>query len=250
MYKILANYGFASKIVHYLPSCHSTNEIAANMVGDELAEGTIVITDNQTHGKGQRGNYWESEPYANLTFSLVLKPAFLLLQYQFRLTQVISLSIASVIQEKVSSIVKIKWPNDIYVNNKKIGGILIQNNVKGKKLEFSIIGIGLNLNQVVFANPIAVSLTNLTHDKFDTNNMLNEVINSISHTYNELKKGSYKDINDEYQKLLYAKEEIKTFEADTRFSGKIIGTDQIGRLLVQTSSGVQCYQNQEIKLIR
>jgi len=249
VYKILANYGFASNFIHYLPSCHSTNEIAANLVGNGLEEGMVVITDDQTHGKGQRGNYWESEPYANLTFSLALKPTFLLLQNQFRLTQVISLSIASVVQEKVSSIVKIKWPNDIYVNNKKLGGILIQNNVKGKELEFSIIGIGLNLNQAVFANPKAISLFNLTQKTFDNNSVLNEIIYSISNMYNELKKGNYKHINEEYQKLLFAKEEVKTFETNIRFSGKIIGTDQIGRLLVQTSDGVKCYQNQEIKLI-
>ena len=114
-------------MVHYLPSCHSTNEVAAQVLGNE---GTIIITDEQTNGKGQRGNTWESEPFKNLTFSLVLKPSFIPVQYQFRITKIISVAIAQVLQSKLSKAVKIKWPNDIFVGDDKIGGVLIQNTVK------------------------------------------------------------------------------------------------------------------------
>ena len=120
MYKILANLGFASNLVHYLPSCHSTNEIAANLLAHGLEEGSLIITDNQTSGKGQRRNSWESEPFLNLTFSLILKPHFLIPQNQFKLTQVISISLASVIQSLVPNMVQIKWPNDIFLNGKKV----------------------------------------------------------------------------------------------------------------------------------
>ena len=249
MYKIPANLGFASNLVHYLPSCHSTNEIAANMLVQGLDEGSIIITDSQTSGKGQRGNSWESDPYLNLTFSLVLKPGFLALKNQFRLTQVISVSLASIIQSLVSKRVKIKWPNDIYVGNKKIAGILIQNNVKGKELEHSIIGIGLNVNQVDFLTPRAVSLKGVSQKKFDLNILLKDLIVAISENYNLLKGENHSVLNNEYQSLLYGLDQIRDFEDRNRFAGKIIGTDLLGRLMIETSSGVKCYQNQEVKFL-
>ncbi len=236
-------------MVHYLPSCHSTNEIAANLLAHGLNEGELVITDNQTDGRGQRGSFWESEAYLNLTFSLILKPSFLALQNQFRLTQVISVSLASVIQAHVPNIVKIKWPNDIYVDNKKIAGILIQNIVKSKDIEHSIIGIGLNVNQANFLNPIATSLKSLTQKTFVLNNILNEILEAISENYQELKISNHTWINDEYKKLLYGINEKKEFEADERFIGTIIGTDPLGRLLIETKDGVRCFQNKEVKFV-
>ncbi len=249
MYKIPANLGFTSNFVHYLPSCHSTNEIAANLLVQGVEEGAVVITDNQTSGKGQRSNLWESNPYLNLTFSLILKPSFLVLQNQFQLTQVISISLASVIQSRVPQMVKIKWPNDIYVGNMKVGGVLIQNNVKGKELEYSIIGIGLNINQVEFLTPRAVSLKGLTQSDFDLNLILNEVLVAIADNYKILKTGNTKWLSNEYLKLLYGLQEIRDFEDEVKFAGKIIGTDPLGRLLIETSTGVKCYQNQEVKFI-
>lgn len=249
MYKILANLAFKSKMVHYLPSCHSTNEIAANLLAQGPNEGELVITDNQTDGRGQRGNYWESEPYLNLTFSLILKPKFLALQNQFRLTQVVSISLASVIQSYVPNIVKIKWPNDIYVDDKKIAGILIQNVVKSKEIEHSIIGIGLNVNQAVFLTTNAISLTNLTGKIVDLNSLFNEVVNAVSENYIQLQNRNHKLLSDEYKKILYKINVEELFESDVQFSGKIIGTDQLGRLLIETSNGVKCFQNKEVKFV-
>lgn len=249
MYKIPANLGFRSNLVHYLPSCHSTNEIAANLLTQRPEEGSVVITDNQTAGKGQRSNIWESEPYLNLTFSLVLKPNFLALQNQFLLTQVISVSLASVIQNYVPNIIKIKWPNDIYVDHRKIGGILIQNNVKGKELEYSIIGIGINVNQSDFVVPQTSSLKAITQITYDLNNVLNDVLVAIAENYSELKNGNTKALNEEYHKLLYGLNEIRDYDSENRFAGKIIGTDPLGRLLIETTSGVKCFQNQEVKFV-
>jgi len=113
VYKIPANLGFASNLVHYLPSCHSTNPIAADLLKSGAQEGSVIIADNQTNGVGQRGNEWDSEPFKNLTFSLVLKPGFLAINHQFFLTQIVSISMVNVLQQHVTSLVKIKWPNDI-----------------------------------------------------------------------------------------------------------------------------------------
>ncbi len=247
MYKILAKVGFASKIIHYLPSCHSTNEKASQLSGDE---GTIIITDDQTNGKGQRGNSWESAPYKNLTFSLVLKPIFLPIQEQFKLTQVISLGIANAVQTFVSKTVKVKWPNDIYVDNKKIGGVLIQNNVKGQQIEYSIIGVGLNVNQIKFETPNAVSLSNLLGRPLVLNTVLNEVLASIYEHYSFLKNGNSTILEQEYLKILYQRNEWKKYKAaEEEFAGKIIGIDPLGRLLIETETAVKCFQNQEITFL-
>jgi len=249
VYKILANPSFKSKLVHYLPSCHSTNEIAANLLKEGLEEGSVIITDNQTAGLGQRGNVWETEPYKNLTFSLILKPSFLPITEQFLLTQLVSISLVQVIQSYVSSLVKIKWPNDIYVGNKKIAGILIQNVVKGKGIEHSIIGIGLNVNQVDFGMLNATSLLKITHSQVELNLILGELLEAVSKNYEGLKNGNERVLNTEYLEYLFGLDEVRKFRAKNEFSGKIIGTDPLGRLLIETSTGVQCFQNKEVEFI-
>jgi BirA family biotin operon repressor/biotin-[acetyl-CoA-carboxylase] ligase len=119
-------------------------------------EGTVVITDNQYSGRGQRGNLWISEPGKNLTFSVLLKPNVRPDQ-QFVLTQVVALAVADYITTKTNA-VKIKWPNDILVSDKKICGILIESSLSGAVVQFVIAGAGLNINQTVFQNPRATSL--------------------------------------------------------------------------------------------
>ncbi|MCF6352767.1 MAG: biotin--[acetyl-CoA-carboxylase] ligase [Cyclobacteriaceae bacterium] len=249
MYKIPAKLCFKSKLVHYLPSCHSTNEIAANLLKEGFKEGGVIITDNQAAGLGQRGNVWETEPYKNLTFSLVLKPAFLPIAEQFLLTQVISISLVQVIQSHISSLVKIKWPNDIYVGNKKIAGILIQNVVKGKEIEHSIIGIGLNVNQINFGFLNATSLLKITNSQVELSLIFREVLEAISKNYEGLKNRNERVLNTEYLEYLFGLDEERKFRAKNEFSGKIIGIDPLGRLLIETSTGVQCFQNQEVEFI-
>ncbi len=249
MYKIPANFGFTSNYIHYLPSCHSTNEVATNLLANGAEEGTVIITDNQTNGKGQRGNFWESDPFFNLTFSLILKPNFLPVQNQFQLIQVISISIVEAIQGLVSKTVKVKWPNDIYVGDKKIGGILIQNTVKGKRIESSVIGMGLNINQTIFQTPNATSIKALMCNQMDLNDVLNGVLKSIAENYLRLKNGEQKAIGVEYYNLLLGLNETRNFKAEESFSGKIIGVDAQGRLLIETGRGIRCFQNQEVKFV-
>ena len=250
MYKILANLGFKSNTVHYLPSCHSTNEIAANLLAQGVKEGEIIITDEQTAGKGQRGNFWESDPFLNLTFSLILKPDFLPLANQFRLTQAISVSLASIIQAQIPNIVKIKWPNDIYVDDKKIAGILIQNTLKGKEIENSIIGIGLNVNQIDFSTSNASSLKIFGKKKIILNDLLNDLLREIFENYNDLKKGNHRNVTSAYKKLLYKINVEEYFVAENKFKGAILGTDPLGRMQIKTDVGVRSFQNKEVRFAR
>src|SRR5690554_3701783 len=148
MHKILANTIFLGKNIIHLPECHSTNDVAMQKYrSGEAPEGTIVITDKQTEGRGQRGNQWLTQPNLNLTFSLILTPVFLDASEQFGLNMAVSLGIREALSDYVQGII-IKWPNDIlHEENGKIGGILIENSVTHKGIELAMVGVGLNINQ-------------------------------------------------------------------------------------------------------
>ena len=131
---------------------HSTNDTATELVRKgNLVEGTVVITDDQTAGRGQRGTRWVTSPGENLTFSLVLRPAFLAASEQFLLSQAIALGVLRFVSDFANQ-AQIKWPNDLFVNQMKLGGILIENAWQGSRMSHAIVGIGLNINQVEFGS--------------------------------------------------------------------------------------------------
>ena len=159
MHKILTNTLFTGKQLVYLPSCHSTNDIASEMLNANTAyDGMVVVADHQTQGRGQRGNVWVAEAGQNLTFSLVYKPHFLKPELQFLLNIITSLGIKDVLQQFLLQGIAIKWPNDIYIQGKKVAGVLIESAIKGRQLQHAVIGVGLNVNQTTFSVPTATSL--------------------------------------------------------------------------------------------
>ena len=137
----------------HLTEVHSTNSWLLEQLqqGNDLADGTVVWTDAQTAGRGQRGNVWESEPGKNLTFSLLLRPDTLAPRDQFVISEVAALSVLyglqTVLPDDVAQRVSVKWPNDVYVGDEKICGMLVENQLQGSKIAYSIVGIGLNVNQ-------------------------------------------------------------------------------------------------------
>lgn len=219
-----------------LPIVESTNAYAQDLARQlKVPEGTVVITDNQTLGRGQRGNSWFCEPGKNLTFSLILYPPDLAADNQFVLTQLVSLAIADYVKSEYSKPdeVKIKWPNDIYVGNKKIAGILIENSLRGNLLSNSIIGIGLNINQLDFGELKATSLALLTAKNFDLNASLEKVCSAIEARYLQWINKKQLILNAEYQKNLYLIQEPASFEIENRkVDGKIIGVNKSGKLLL------------------
>ncbi|HYQ56854.1 MAG TPA: biotin--[acetyl-CoA-carboxylase] ligase, partial [Draconibacterium sp.] len=126
------------KNIILLSEVDSTNNYAKQLVAEKAHSGTVVLAQYQKNGRGQVGNFWESEAGKNLLFSLILYPAFLDAGKQFYISKVVSLALVEVLNECIID-VKIKWPNDIYVGDKKIAGILIENTMKGNKLESSVI---------------------------------------------------------------------------------------------------------------
>lgn len=219
-----------------LQSTDSTNNYANQQIrSNDVPEGTVFLAYEQTSGRGQSGNFWESEPGENLTFSMVLYPDFLDIRSQFILSKVVALGIYSALNKYVDQL-RIKWPNDIYVGNKKLGGILIENSVMSGLLQSSVVGIGLNVNQVHFYSsaPNPVSMKTLTNQHFDCDLLLTEVVDGINTYYKLLQNGGNKEIDDAYLSSLYLINQSHSFRSDYEvFKGVITGVNEIGQLQIR-----------------
>ena len=168
-----------SKLI-FLKNLPSTNTYAASLVKEkEVSEGTIIYTNYQSAGRGQGWNKWESEENKNLLISIILFPSMIKPAEQFLLSMAVSLGICDFL-DLYTTTISIKWPNDIYVNNDKIAGILIENSIMGDLIEHTIAGIGININQSKFLSdaPNPVSLTNLTGGQFDLSQCLSQLASS------------------------------------------------------------------------
>jgi len=250
VYKILANLPFQTNHVHYLPSCHSTNEVAQDLLRSEVTEGTVVITDDQFAGKGQTGHRWRSFRGQNLTFSLILRPTFLMPKEQFLITVILSLGIKEALEEILPGEVKIKWPNDIFFNNEKIAGLLIENVLRGNYYDSCVAGIGLNVNQTEFPDDIsATSIKLVTNQELGLNLMLNSLMKSIAGFYGKL-NDDRKSLQESYHlSMLGMGEERKFAAGGDEFIGIIQGTDEFGRLLIKKGNEVLVFQHKEVQML-
>ncbi|MFV0378288.1 MAG: biotin--[acetyl-CoA-carboxylase] ligase [Mangrovibacterium sp.] len=218
----------------------STNNYASGQLREnEIEEGTVFLAVSQTAGRGQQTNQWESEDGKNLTFSLILRPAFLEIKDQFMLSKVVCLGLHRFLSDYVDD-VRIKWPNDIYVGDRKICGILIENAIMGARFSTSVIGIGLNINQLVFLSdaPNPVSLAQLTGQQYNHDKLLNELLAAIGHYYSLLRNGETETINKAFHENLYWLNEWCPFKDEAHcYTGKICGVNEIGQLRVQEQDG-------------
>ncbi|SHH72928.1 BirA family transcriptional regulator, biotin operon repressor / biotin-[acetyl-CoA-carboxylase] ligase [Chryseolinea serpens] len=234
MYKIPASTLFLGKNLVFVPECHSTNTLALQLCQNSgPAEGTLVITPNQTAGRGQRGNGWEAEPGKNFTFSLILKPATLALKDQFYLNIFTSLALRDYLAAKGCTAVRVKWPNDIYVGSKKICGILVESQISGNKFSHVVVGIGLNVNQQKFGTETATSLSILTGMQFDLQAELESLLKFLEARYLQLREGKMALLMEDYLKVLYGLNTPLSFEVEGVLAeGMIVGVDESGRLRV------------------
>jgi BirA family transcriptional regulator, biotin operon repressor / biotin---[acetyl-CoA-carboxylase] ligase len=248
LYKILANTLFLGKNVVFVPECHSTNTLLLDLAQKtSQPEGTLVITNAQTRGKGQRGNGWEAEPNKNLTLSLLLKPNFLSVKDQFCLTVAVSLGVHDFLLGKISGQVKIKWPNDVMVGKKKIVGILIENTLAGERLQQSVVGIGLNVNQKIFSAPMATSMSMESKKEFDLAAELNFLVEKLEKRYLQLRAGKHSELKEAYLKNLYQIGKENRFVANGKYLiGKIEGVDESGKLKVNSNGVVSYFGLKEI----
>ena len=216
-------------------------------------EMVIVSTEFQTAGRGQQGNSWESAKGTNLLLSILFSPPEnVLANNQFILSQAISLAIQKTLDEYTSGIC-IKWPNDIYWNNKKIGGILIENELHGKKIERCIIGIGLNINQEVFKSPAPnpVSLFLITGKKYNRDEILMKIIHHFKSYIELIKEGNTKAIIQSYHKVLYRNKGLHAYKDENGiFYASIDHVEPHGAICMKDESGNMRYYNfKEVKVI-
>lgn len=251
MHKIFAKTLFLGKKTYFLPECHSTNSFGLNLISEgNVMEGTVISTARQTHGKGQRGNSWECEPDKNITMSVILKPSFITPAQQFSLHLVCSLAVHDTFFGTLGHKLKVKWPNDILYESTKICGILVENVLRGNNLEYSVIGIGLNVNQVNFKTPNATSLQEITGDEYQLEMLMEQILINLESRYLMLKQGKKDELIQQYYSRLYKYQEAHPFQhGEDYFTGKIQGIDEYGRLRIQHGETEQCFDFKEVRFL-
>lgn len=226
----------------FLPETESTNSYAINLLKNvKCFEGTVVYTHHQTAGRGQRGNSWQSEPSMNSTLSIIIKPDFLSAKNSFLLSKITALAVYDVLAVLIGHSqfdIKIKWPNDILVNKKKISGILIENQYQDEKLKWSVIGIGLNVNQTKF-NEINASSLALITEKTNNPDEVNELIYKyFEKWYLILKQGRMEEVNIAYLNRLYGYNQLCKFsEKGQVFEATIKNVNELGLLELEINDG-------------
>lgn len=249
----------------HLDEVESTNTFLRTFKTEEEHRLTLVTATNQTGGRGQRGNSWESEPGKNVVFSLLLHPRFVNPLEVFSLSEAIALAVCEAVEEnlgvnaeeeannakeeannakeeagKNEDEVAVKWPNDIYVGEKKICGILIENTLRGYMIEDCIIGVGLNVNQRDFVSdaPNPVSLLNLTDKEHDTDKVLKSVMERFDVLYQKLENGQQKEVHKEYMKHLFRRTGIHKFRDECGdFCASIAEVEPSGHIVLLDTEG-------------
>ncbi len=240
-----------SKLFTY-KEIQSTNKDADRLISmGEIENECFVLSEYQTNGKGRAGNVWISEAGKNILMSMVEFPAFLSVEEQFQLSKAVSLGISDFLFE-ISVPCRIKWPNDILVNSEKIAGILIENSIMGSVIRHSIIGIGLNVNQLNFPEfeYKATSLAKLKGIVFDRDQMTGLLIGKLKTRYGQLERGEYKKIDEDYTGQLFMINEESVFRKGSEsIKGTIRGVNESGELLIESGKSLSTYGFHEIKMV-
>ncbi|HET6243994.1 MAG: biotin--[acetyl-CoA-carboxylase] ligase [Bacteroidetes bacterium] len=233
-----------------LDKVESTNIFASELISNSFVpEGTLITAKEQTLGRGQRGTSWISEPGKNIILSVVLKPAFLSVTNQFQLNKALALAVRDLFLHYTLNNVTVKWPNDIYINDAKLAGILIQNQIKNAFITYSIVGIGINVNQEKFPwdIPHANSLKNITGIDYNLNECIEKLCEYIEKRYLQLRSNF--TIDTEYLQNLYKFDQQADFLVNEQFvKGKITGITTQGKLVVTHSEN--CIKHYDLKEIK
>jgi len=238
-----------------LSDVDSTNNYLKLLVSksEPLPEGTVIMADNQFAGRGQQQSSWQSEPGKNLTFSVYLKPGFLPVQKQFLLNMAVSVALNDALTAFTGLGFKIKWPNDIYFGQQKLGGILIENLLSGSSYKTGIIGIGLNINQVEFSEALkknAISLSQILHKNVNLIALLAVICSHIESKYLKLRANNYPFLQSDYLKKLFWFNEIGRFSHDGEiFEGVITAVSEQGLLVINRDGLEKAYNFKEVEFL-
>lgn len=227
-----------------LQSVDSTNNYARQLIQQgglpdrqgEAQHGMVIFAHEQTAGRGQRGRVWTSEPRKNIAMSILLKPHPLRPDQQFLLSACMAVSVHDFFKSYAVDKVSIKWPNDLYWQDRKAGGILIESIVGEAVWQWAIAGIGININQVFFPEhlPNPVSLKQITGSDYKVLPLAKKLCTIINRNYEWLINGGDKEILDQYRQCLYKKDQVVKFRKENRvFEAVVKGVQPSGKLIVQ-----------------
>ncbi|MBK9591146.1 MAG: biotin--[acetyl-CoA-carboxylase] ligase [Crocinitomicaceae bacterium] len=233
-----------------IESVDSTNNYAVNLLKvAKPAAGTTVLTKRQTAGRGQRGNTWEVDPDLNLTFSVIVYPEIPVTQVH-QLNFMVALALSKALRSFAPSVL-IKWPNDILAVSKKLAGVLIENQFRGSQVASTIIGIGVNVNQLEFSGSLnACSLKSITGIDYDLDQVFLEIYAQLDFYLNLLMEQNFNLLSKSYHETLYGKDEERRFiDANGEFSGVIQGVDDKGLLKIKCDEGIRKFDLKEIRFV-
>jgi BirA family biotin operon repressor/biotin-[acetyl-CoA-carboxylase] ligase len=220
-----------------LKSVDSTNNYAMASVHAGMAShGTVFTAFEQTFGKGQRHKKWTSSPGQNITLSIVLEPVFLLPMEHFALSSCIALACYDFLEKFVPEGLSIKWPNDLYWNDRKAGGILIESIMKGNEWLHAVAGIGININQVRFPamSPRPVSLRQITGRSMDLDALIPSLCESVETKFTELRESGSKELFSRYNRVLFKRgSRVKLSSGGKIFETTLVEVTPAGQLVCE-----------------
>jgi BirA family biotin operon repressor/biotin-[acetyl-CoA-carboxylase] ligase len=250
---------FTGQQTTFLKKVDSTNSYLNNLLSQHrLPEGAVIVADEQTAGRGLANERWESEAGRNLLMSVVFYPSFLSTQNLFMLSKTFSLGVYDCILGilpgfRENKTIKIKWPNDIYVGEKKICGMLIENSIRNPNINHTLLGIGLNVNQENFSqslkNPVSLKMILGKEQRIDY--CFSALCSSIERRYLQLKAGHADQLNEDYLSALFRFGELQEYESGReRFKAKLTAIADDGKIFLKHENGlIGRYDFKEVKFI-
>lgn len=251
LFQTISNNGIIGSAYLYLPQTASTNTYCRNLLSEEPQppNGLVVRTGYQYEGRGQRGNVWQVQAGLNLTFSCVVYPHFLAPPDQFYLNMAVSLSVIDLLDSYAQGAV-MKWPNDIYIGRRKICGILIENSLMGSKLQSSIIGIGININQTEFEGLTATSLALENGSTYDLEELMRQWCSCMQARYDLLMVGRFFDLKTAYLQRLWGLNTVVNYTKEGEpTQGVIKGVNTAGQLVMEENGSEIFYNFKEISFV-
>jgi len=250
----------------YIRQTNSTSTLLREQYSDALPNLYTIRTDYQTAGRGQAGNGWEGEDGKNLLFSSLLR-CDVAASEQFRLTMLVSVAMVDMLAQYLPQEgLRIKWPNDIYYGDKKLSGILVENTLIGNRVAYSIVGIGLNVNQLVFRSkaPNPVSMQQITGQEYDVQGLLEAYLETLRHWMD----ASPEVLKEVYMGHLYRREGLFPYmerevsvapttlasaeeKTDNQvFMAELVDVDPMGEWVLRTDKGeVRAYHFKQIRFV-
>jgi BirA family transcriptional regulator, biotin operon repressor / biotin---[acetyl-CoA-carboxylase] ligase len=248
------NAKYVGKVRLQFDELPSTNDLARVLANEGTAEeGTAILADRQTAGRGQMGTTWEAAPGQNLTLSIIFYPRWLRADAQAALGMAVALAVYDTLAHWANNQnIAIKWPNDLIINRLKVAGILVENSIMGQYLAYSVVGIGINANQMQFSPSLvqAGSVQQITGQPVPLTNLADDLFNALEYWYNLLHKGAFDTIKEHYMARLLGLDKTQDFllpGSTTPIQGIIRDVDRDGLLCVEMEGTVRRFGVKEMR---